>query len=150
AVTLCETGSIVTPGGAWGPNNTILFQSVTGVFQEVPASGGAPRRVTVVSKRTFWFWPEFLLDGGAIVFAASPTRNSFPTTGSIAAAVLSGAGAEKDLIPGGIAPHLAATGDLVYAQNGTLMAVPFDSKRLALAGSPAPVLEGVRTSPYGA
>ncbi len=30
------------------------------------------------------------------------------------------------------------------------MAVPFDSKRLALAGSPAPVLEGVRTSTFGA
>jgi dipeptidyl aminopeptidase/acylaminoacyl peptidase len=49
----------------------------------------------------------------------------------------------------GSAPRLASTGDLIYAQNGTLMAVPFNSKRLELAGSPVPVLEGVRQSPFG-
>ena len=141
----------MTSGGTWGPNNTILFQSINGVFQEVPASGGAPRRVTAVAKRTYWYWPEFIPGGEAVVFDSGTSRFSFSTTGSIAAAALSGAATEKDLIPGGTAPRLAATGDLVYAQNGTLMAVPFDSKRLALAGSPVPLLErAMRASrPYG-
>ena len=56
---------------------------------------------------------------------------------SIAVAALDGRVQEKDLIAGTCA-HLTATGDLIYAQNGTLMAVPFNSKRLELAGSPRP------------
>jgi eukaryotic-like serine/threonine-protein kinase len=120
------------------------------IFQEVPASGGAPRRVKAVAKNVYWYWPEFTPGGEAIVFDSGASRSSFAANASIAAVALGGAGAEKDLIPGGIAPHFSATGDLVYAQNGTLMAVPFDSKRLELAGSPVPLLEGVRTSTYGA
>jgi hypothetical protein len=46
--------------------------------------------------------------------------------------------------------HVSSAGDLIYAQNKTLMAVPFNSKRLVLAGSPVLVLEGVRESTQGA
>src|SRR5205814_5926694 len=35
------------------------------------------------------------------------------------------------------------TGHLVYSQNGTLMAVPFDLQRLELTGTPVPVVEDV-------
>jgi dipeptidyl aminopeptidase/acylaminoacyl peptidase len=50
----------------------------------------------------------------------------------------------------GTAPRLTTTGDLIYAQSGTLMAVPFNSKRLELEGAPVPLLEGVRESTPGA
>jgi eukaryotic-like serine/threonine-protein kinase len=135
--------------GTWSPNNNILFASAAGLVQ-VPASGGAPRNMTVQAQHAVWGWPQFLPGGGAVVFASSATGLNFANNSSISATVLGGAAAEKDLIAGGTAPRLAATGDLIYAQNGTLMAVPFDSKRLALAGSPAPVLDGVRESRNGA
>jgi hypothetical protein len=48
---------------------------------------------------------------------------------------------------GGARPSYAPTGHLVYAQAGTLMAVPFDPQRLGVNGSPVPVLEGVLQSP---
>jgi len=105
--------------------------------------------VTAGAKHAFWLWPEFTLDGAAIVFAAGGSGFAFASSASIATAGLGAGGAEKDLIAGATAPRLAATGDLVYAQNGTLMAVPFNSKRLELAGSPAPVAEGVQESTYG-
>jgi serine/threonine-protein kinase len=150
AVALCDAGTGITvPGGTWGPNNTILFQSLTGTFLEVSASGGTARRVTVVTKTPAWRWPEMTPNGGAVIFAGGAGGLNFGTNSSIAAATLDGAGAEKDLIAG-VSPHLAATGDMIYAQNGTLMAVPFNSKRLELTGSPAPVLEGVRESTMGA
>jgi serine/threonine-protein kinase len=150
AVALCDAGTGITvPGGTWGPNNTILFQSLTGTFLEVSASGGTPRRVTVVVKNPIWRWPEFTPNGGAVIFARGAGGLNFGTNSSIGAATLDGAGAEKDLIAEGVSPHLAPTGDMIYAQNGTLMAVPFNSKRLELAGSPVPVLEGVRESTLG-
>jgi Tol biopolymer transport system component len=40
---------------------------------------------------------------------------------------------------------------LIYAQNGSLMAVPFDPQRLTVTGAAVPMVEGVRQSPpYGA
>jgi Tol biopolymer transport system component len=43
-------------------------------------------------------------------------------------------------------PHYALTGHLVYVQGGTLMAVPFDSQRLAVTGAAVPMVEGVMQS----
>ena len=151
AVTLYDAiTALGESSGTWGPDNTILFQRSPGVFLEVPASGAVPHKVTAAAKHPVWRWPEFLPDGRAVVFAGGTANLSFASNSSVAAFALSDGGTEKDLVAGGTAPRLTATGDLIYAQNGTLMAVPFDSKRLALAGSPAPVLEGVRTSTFGA
>jgi hypothetical protein len=46
--------------------------------------------------------------------------------------------------------HYVPTGHLVYGVAGTLRAVPFDLARLEVVGTPAPVLEGVATTPGGA
>jgi eukaryotic-like serine/threonine-protein kinase len=151
-ITLCDASNAFSaPGGTWGPHNNVLFQSVAGAFLEVPSSGGTPRRAAAGTKHTFWRWPQFMPDGGTVVFAGGTTPYSLgASTSSIAVAALNGASVEKDLIAGGTAPHLAATGDLLYAQNATLMAVSFNRKRLELTGSPIPVLEGVRQSTPGA
>src|SRR5207247_8183474 len=53
-------------------------------------------------------------------------------------------------IRGGSHAHYLPTGHLVYGVNGTLRAVAFDLKRVEVAGTPAPVLEGVVTTPTGA
>jgi eukaryotic-like serine/threonine-protein kinase len=150
-ITLCDAGSeAAAPGGTWGPNNTIVLQELTGPFLEVPAGGGTPRRLTAGAKHPYSRWAEFAPDGAAIVFAGGSNTFAFPATAAIVAAPINGAAEEKSLIAAGTSPRLTAMGDLVYAQNGNLMAVPFNSKRLELAGSPAPVLAGVRESTYGA
>lgn len=141
---------VSAPGGAWGPNNTILFQSSTGAFLEGPASGGEFRSVAADAKYPLWRWPEFIAGGKAIVFAGGSAAFYFGTKVSIATAPLGHAGVAKDLIAGGTSPHFAAIGDLIYAQDGTLFAVPFDLKLLATTGSSKPVIEGVRESLFGA
>ena len=152
AIMLCDLGggsSSAFPGATWSPHNTIVFQG-SGSFREVPAAGGTPHRVAANWKNPYWRWLDFMPDGSAIVFANGTTPLSFANKSSIAVAALGGAVTAKELIPGGTAPRFTATGDLVYAQNGILMAVPFNSKRLELAGSPSPVLEGIQESRSGA
>ncbi|MBZ5622037.1 MAG: protein kinase [Acidobacteriia bacterium] len=152
AITLCDvdsgTGSAF-PGATWSPHNTIVFQGSSS-FREVPATGGATSRLLTTAKSLYWRWPEFTPDGSAIVFANGTNPLSFVSKSSIATAAFGGAGTAKELISGGTAPRLTATGDLVYAQSGILMAVPFNSRRLELAGSPSPVLEGIQESRSGA
>jgi eukaryotic-like serine/threonine-protein kinase len=54
---------------------------------------------------------------------------------------------QQNLIQGGVYPHYAPTGHLVYAQAGNLMAVLFDPQRLKVTGKSASVVEGVLQSP---
>ena len=98
------------------------------------------------AKYPLWRWPEFIAGSKAIVFAGGSAALYFGTKVSIATAPLGRAGVAKDLIAGGTSPRFAANGDLIYAQDGTLFAVPFDSKLLVTAGSSKPVIEGVRES----
>ena len=69
----------------------------------------------------------------------SPTRD--------VAVELVGTGEPRNLIQGGTQPRYASSGHLVYAQGGSLMAVPFDPRRLTAAGTAIPVVEGVLQSP---
>jgi hypothetical protein len=53
-------------------------------------------------------------------------------------------GDRKTLIDGGSDARILPTGHIVYALGGTLLAVPFDLRRMEVRGSPVPILEGVR------
>ena len=59
-------------------------------------------------------------------------------------------GRVSTLVPGGTSPRFAPTGHLVFAVGGTLRAVRFDPARLAVIGTPAPVVEGVAMTGVGA
>jgi serine/threonine-protein kinase len=85
-------------------------------------------------------WPAFLPGGQAVLFnggnAASP---------NIAVQSLATHN-RRDLTPSGAFPRYAASGHLIYEQSGTLMAVPFDPRRLEIKGAAVPVIEGVARS----
>ena len=49
-------------------------------------------------------------------------------------------GNRRVVIQGGTSPHYLPTGHIAFLRHGTLMAVPFDSRRLELAGTPVEVL----------
>jgi serine/threonine-protein kinase len=55
-------------------------------------------------------------------------------------------GEEHTLLRGAIQAQYLPTGHLVYFQDGTLRAVPFDLRTLSLRGSPVPVIENVASS----
>ncbi len=76
--------------------------------------------------------------------AAGPT--SINWTNAQVAVQSVGTGERRNLIQGGTQPRYAASGHLVYAQGGNLMAVPFDPQRLQVTGAAVPVVEGVLQS----
>ena len=52
-------------------------------------------------------------------------------------------GERKVLIEGGRDARYLATGHLVYVFDGTLVAVPFDARRIEVTGGPVPMVEGI-------
>src|SRR5262249_39475883 len=50
---------------------------------------------------------------------------------------------QRELFQGGADVRYAPTGHLVYMKLGTLLAVPFDSQQLRIAGEPVALLENV-------
>jgi Tol biopolymer transport system component len=150
-VAIATLRSLAQGGATWGPDGTIIFgtSAPTTGLQRVSAAGGEP---TVITKPALergerdHRWPEFLPGGGAVLFTIVPTEGSDP---QIAVLDLQ-TGMSKVLIRGGSHAHYVPTGHLVYGVTGTLRAVPFDLGRLDVAGTPAPVLDGVVTTGNGA
>jgi serine/threonine-protein kinase len=133
-------------GASWAGQGMIAFApTISGVLQQVPDAGGAsqpltPREKGEVSQR----WPEFLPGGKAVLFAAGPSTTNWANAQVTVLSV--GTGERRNLIQGGMYPRYAASGHLVYAQRGSLMAVPFDSQQLTVTGAAVPVAEGVLES----
>ena len=92
-------------------------------------------------------WSAFLPSGNAVLFTVD-TGGSFDNA---SVGVLSfDTGAKKDLFPGGTNPVYSPTGHIVFAQGGSLYAVPFDVETLEVTGPRVLILEGVLMEPGGA
>ncbi len=124
-------------GASWGPGSILFSPTANSAIQQVSDSGGNPQPVTHLDKgETSHHWPELLPQGQGVLFASD--------TGQIAVHDLR-TGERRNLIAGA-SPRYAASGHLVFAQDGTLMAAPFDVERLALTGAAVPVMENVLQS----
>jgi Tol biopolymer transport system component/tRNA A-37 threonylcarbamoyl transferase component Bud32 len=131
-------------GASWGSQGTIIFGTATEPLKQVSDAGGAPQSLTRLEKgETRHRWPEFLPGGKAVLFAAGNGAN---WSGAQIAAQSVLTGERRNLVQGGMYPHYAPSGYLVYVQGGTLMAVPFDPQRLTTTGAAVPVVEGVLQS----
>jgi eukaryotic-like serine/threonine-protein kinase len=144
-MTLCE--ATTDRGASWGTDDTIVFSpEATSGLMRIPASGGLPQVLTVPDKekgeRTHR-WPEILPGGKAVLFTIG-TLNSPGYYDDARIGVLSlETGQRQILIEGASLARYAATGHLIYARAGALMAAPFDLGRLRVTGPAIPVLQGV-------
>ena len=141
-------GDAAFPRGAnWGNQGTIAFSPTNvSLLQQVPDAGGALQPLSRTAKGDVsQRWPEFLPGGKAVLFAAGPNAINF-AIGQVAVQSV-GTGERRNLVQGGMNPHYAPSGHLVYAQGGKLLAVPFDPRRLTVTGTAVPVVEGVLQSP---
>jgi eukaryotic-like serine/threonine-protein kinase len=134
-------------GASWGSHGVIVFApSIGSSLNQVSDGGGTPQLLTRLKKgETNQRWPEFLPDGKAVLFTGAATNASWTNSELVAQSV--GTGERRDLIQGATYPRYAASGNLVYAQGGGLMAVPFDPQRLAITGAAVPFVESVLQSP---
>ncbi len=135
-VSLTDSGNIY--GASWGSQGVIAFTpSGSSSLQQVSDAGGARQPLTHVQSDLNQRWPDWLPGGKAVLFGGGAIGDPRVAVYSIAT------GERRNLIPGGTQPRYLPSGHLVYAQDGNLMAAPFDLKRLMVTGAAVPVVEGV-------
>ncbi len=128
-------------GAAWLEDGTIAFIGGTGTeVLRTTQDGGPATRV-------------FSTDSGAVIQRITPVPGSDAVLLGIAPpnardlALNLETGATHVVATGGTGAWVVPGGDIVYAQaNGTLLAAPFDIRKLSVSGPAVSVLDGVRAT----
>jgi Tol biopolymer transport system component len=146
-ITLCDMDGY---GGAWNREGVIFFNSSVGSsLQRVSSAGGAPADATVLAEgETDHSQPFFLPDGRHFLYTATAGGPGRPVyVGSI------GSAERKLLFNTDSREVVYSQGHLLFLRETTLMAQPFDARRLELTGEAFPIAEEIQTNaitnPYG-
>jgi serine/threonine-protein kinase len=145
-VALCEAQTLPYPH--WASNGNIYFRQRFGAgISKIPSSGGTPEAVTQIDhslSERHHLEPEVLPDGKSLLFTIWAGVQSEERH----IAVQSLETGQRKILLAGNAPHYLPTGHLVYESANTLMAVPFDLKRLQIIGTSVVVLDQVDSRHY--
>jgi len=142
-VVLCDAP--LAPGGSWSREDVIVFAPgpATPTLFRVSSAGGVPTAVTTLDPATGESghrWPHFLPDGQHFLYTAvtgiccPPSKPSVIKIGSLDAA-----GADVTLLQTESSVSYAS-GHLLFARDGALMAQAFDPDTRALKGDAFPVV----------
>jgi serine/threonine protein kinase/roadblock/LC7 domain-containing protein len=138
AVTICQAGN---PWGmSWDDSGIVFGEGHQGILRVSP-NGGKPELVAAVKADEVATHPQMLPGAQAVMFTLATNGNDWDK-GQIVVQELK-SGTRKTLIQGGSNARYLLTGHLVYFLGGTLLAVPFDSRRLEVTGGAVPILEEV-------
>ena len=140
AVTLCTAERPM--GIAWDASG-ILFGQSRGIMR-VAAAGGEPETLVRVAEGEVAHGPQMLPDGRRVLFTVATGASTDRWDKAKVVLQSLDSGDRKTVIDGGSDGRFLPTGHIVYALGGTLLAVPFDSRRLEVTGGPVPILEGIR------
>lgn len=146
--TLCDVLGV--RGGTWNRNGDILIGALWRV-QRVSDAGGPLTDLPgpAVTQK----YPVFLPDGRH--FVATRNYQSDPAQNGIWLNSIEGPRAQR-ILPDVSNAEIAdpapgsSIGAVLFTRGGTLMALPFDMKRLQAAGAPFPVAQGTARNKYGA
>jgi Tol biopolymer transport system component len=142
---VCDAG--IFGGGTWNADGAIVFSAGPGPLKRVLASGGEPVVVTALDPshgENAHAWPFFLPDGRHFLFLALGSSQAEYR------AIYVGSLDSKErtqVVRAPSMPLYAPPGYLLFHRDGTLMAQPFDAKRLAVSGEPIRVADGVAFNP---
>jgi eukaryotic-like serine/threonine-protein kinase len=146
-VTICATPP-VSRGGSWAEGDTIYFTpDFTSGLLRVAAAGGRPQAVTTpdpAARESNHLFPEALPGGDVLLFTVWK-GGTFEAASIWAFSVRSGK--RTRILEGASEARYLPQGYLVFARAGTLLAVPFDPKTLAVLGAATPVVDGVWYDP---
>jgi hypothetical protein len=148
--TLCDVPGVAV-GGSWNRDGDIIVGNTNGGLLRVRETGGPVSPLTALDasrKEEFHLLPTFLPDGRHFVYlriSPSAPEMSGSYVGTLDRSQTSSA---QRLMPYAVGLTYVPGGDsdpgrLLFLREGTLMAQPFDTKRLALAGNPVPIAERV-------
>jgi Tol biopolymer transport system component len=142
----------VTRGlGAWNRNGDIVVGSwgggSGGPLWKVSQTGGVPTALTQVDTsrgELYHTWPTFLPDGSHFLYF----RSGPPEVAGMYVGSLDAAPAEQSrqrILPSAM-PSIYANGHVFFLRGRTLMAQPFNARRLQLERDAVPVAEDVETT----
>jgi serine/threonine protein kinase len=130
-------------GGAWSQDGVIVFtSSASQPLLRVSAAGGTPEPASTLDvsrSENSHRWPWFLPDGRHFLFWARSSRGSQENglyvgeLGSLRAKALTKSESMA----------VYASGNLLFMRDQTLMAQPFNPRRIELSGEPVPIAEHV-------
>ncbi len=163
-------------GGTWSDDDTIIFSPISGpnnTLLRVPGNGGKPAVFGTLSQgMTTQRWPQALPGGQAVLYTEHSNTASFDGANIVVAPIPAlpaeasakagdasvKAGQSKVIVngayygryvPSGLASPKRGEregGHLLYIQQGTLFAAPFDPVRLEVIGTAVPAIEGLMSS----
>ncbi|HEY4210600.1 MAG TPA: protein kinase [Steroidobacteraceae bacterium] len=139
-------------GGSWGADDTIVFAQTSGIFT-VAGTGGAPTLVTGVDRaRGELAMNPVKLPGGRGVLFTLQTSDPNSARAITKSIVLQppGNAPRRVLIERGADARYIDSGHLVYADQRSLLVVPFDLHSLAVTGTPLPITTQLGLQPINA
>jgi serine/threonine protein kinase len=141
-------GAFQNPWGAsWEGDRILLGQGTPRGIVHVPSAGGAAALLVGVdeAKGEWAHGPQLVADGRAVLFTLRTGAGAWDGAQIVVQDLSSGR--RIVLIDGGTDARLLPTGHLVYVREATMFAVQFDAARLALAGQPIEVHQGIQQTP---
>ena len=154
AQSICDLpGAFV--GGAWAPDGTIVFGGVFHPMMRVPEAGGTPVPILALDparKEIYQGFPSFLPDGRHFLYG----RGSLET-GGIYLSSLDATPKQQDskliVTTQAAAPVYARApnpdfGYVLFGQEGSLMALPFNARRLEPAGMAVTIAESIASTRF--
>jgi len=147
SITVCDAPQAA--GGAWSVDGVIVFSS-GGQLHRVPAVGGAMvsllNGINGTREGATLAYPTFLPDGRHILYL--DTGGGRVGEAALYAAALDSP--DRTLVLGGAVSNAwYSRGYLVFLRNATLVAQPFDVKRLTLSGGGIPIVDQVQRPQFG-
>ena len=148
AIALCQI-RFPNSGMSWSENGIIFGHGTEGIFR-IGVQGGQPQRLIAVKEGEEAAFPVMLPGNNAVLYtlATSAVADRWDNARIVVQAV--GSTERKVLVEGGSDATYVPSGHLVFAQAGTLFAVPFDPARREVTGEKVPVIQGVRRGTQGA
>jgi len=141
-------------GMSWGADGILVGQIGKGILRLHP-NGGKPELLVSLKSGEVAQDPQMLPGGEKILFTFGvgfqPTRAmadaSYWDKARVVVQSLA-SGKRTILVDGGSAAQYLPTGHLLYALGGTLLAVPFELKTLAVSGEAVPVVDHVQRTDF--
>lgn len=134
-------GALAGTGGTWNRDGVIVFRKgSTQTLYRVPAAGGEAVPITKQEEAVTGgrYGRYFLPDGNHYLYSAAQSGSEAVYVGSL------DSDTSKLLVQGATSPAYAQ-GYLLYLLGTTLMAEPFDEKRLEIAGAASRLVEQVES-----
>jgi Tol biopolymer transport system component len=126
--------------GSWSDDGTILVGGGTGISRLSPDGSHRELISKLEAGETSHAFPHALPDGRTVLFTIQRGDMTSYDDGRIA--VQTTGGPRRVVLEGGASGSYVPSGHIVYARGGSIMAVAFDPRRLAVIGQPAEVVQG--------